>query len=699
MSFGLKLTALACLLSPLAVACGSSNESVTQHSASLTRAASCEDLTQLLRADAIARVRETARQLRTGDAWGGGRGGGIDDSFNGAPTTGEASGSGNAPPAAGPNGHSDTNNQVAGVDEADIVKTDGEQLWLLHGQELMVIAAWPPQSIAVEQSLTIEGSPYEMFVDGGKALVFSSTYANFPGETSAGGGGGGSGTSGGSAQPGRSEGDVAGPSGPYEQPYGTSLTKLTVVDLEGAAPRVERELYFEGSYTSSRRIGSTVRAVVSGGYDDMPVEYWDMPYQSSTRSSYLSDISAWEIRTISAIKRRALDSWLPRSFAGDAGKLTPIAPSCDDYYVPTPGASGQGMTRVLTLDLKSPDALSQTAIVGYANQLYSNSDALILAQNEYSPGFFDSSGERTSLHVFSLDGGSMRYQASGLVPGHLDDQFSIDEQGGVVRVATTSWGNEWGETDNRVLALRADAGALRVTGDSGSMAPGEQIFSARFVGDRAYVVTFRQTDPLFVVDLSDPNQLKVLGELHIPGFSDYMHPLDADHLVTIGRNRADDGVSEDALALQIFDVSQPTQPKLAHKAVFSQEGWSSANYDHKAFTFFADRQLLAFPFSGYSERGYEASLEVFHVDAESGFRRIGAADHAGMANCPDPAESCEYYYGNEVRRGVFIDEYVYSISDGGILVHALSDMSTPVGRLPLPYSYGYGGGYPEQGGF
>lgn len=692
MSFGLKLTALVCLLAPLAVACGSSDETIAQrHSASLTRAASCEDLTLLLRADAIARVRETARQLRTSEYWGHGRGG-FDD-FNGVPESagggGTSGGGPDEPPTAGPSGHSDTNNQVAGVDEADIVKTDGEQLWLLHGQELMVIAAWPPQSISVEQSLTIEGTPYEMFVDGGKALVFSSTYATFPGE------GGGSG---GGAQPPSRGGDF-GASDSYEpQPTGgVSLTKITVVDLDGATPRAERELYFEGGYTSSRRVGSTVRAVVSGGYADMPAEYWDMPYPGDAHYSYLASVSAWEIRTIQAIKDRDLTSWLPRSFEGNAGKLTPVAPNCVDYYVPTPGASAQGMTRVLTLDLQSPKALSQTAIVGYANQLYSNTGALILAQNEYSSGFFDSSGERTSLHVFSLDGDRMSYQASGLVPGHLDDQFSIDERDGVVRVATTTWGNEWGDTDNRVLTLRADAGGvLNIAGDSGSLAPGEQIFSARFVDNRAYVVTFRQTDPLFVVDLADPNNLKVLGELHIPGFSDYMHPLDADHLVTIGRNRADDGVSEDALALQIFDVSQPTKPRLAHKAVFSQEGWSSANYDHKAFTFFAERELLAFPFSGYSERGYEASLEVFHVDAKSGFRRIGAADHSGMTACPDPAESCDYYYGNEVRRGVFIDEYVYSISDGGILVHALSDMSAPVGRLPLPYAYGYGG-YGEAG--
>ncbi|MCA9632903.1 MAG: beta-propeller domain-containing protein [Myxococcales bacterium] len=674
MKTALRLTALTCLLAPLASACSGGGESVARRSAVLTRATSCEDLGELVKRDQIARVHQIAAELyQPSLGVPGSRGGGFDGNESGAVDNG---GGGTTADPGAPSGHSETNNQVAGVDEADLVKTDGERLWLLHGQELMVITAWPPQSIGVEQSLAIEGYPFEMHVGEGKALVYSSAFLDVPsrdGRVTGGAGGG-----------------LVGDDGaPAEDPYyptGTPFTKLTLVDLQGAVPTVERELYFEGSYTSSRRIGAQVRSVISGGFGVAPPELYDVPYGEPGTTSYRFQVRAWEQAAVAAIQRTSLADWLPRSFEANGEALVDVTPSCSDYYAPSDGSANDGITRVITLDLGGATAPSETAVLGYASQVYANHDKLILAQNEWRSGFWGSS-EATSLHVFGLDQASARYEASGLVPGHLDDQFSIDERDGVVRVATTTWGDEWGDTENRVLALRAGAEhALDVVGDTGPMARGEQIFSARFVGDRGYVVTFRQTDPLFVVDLSNPEALKVLGELEIPGFSDYMHPLDDTHLVTIGRNRGEDGIEQDALALQIFDVTDATAPALTHKHVFAQAGWSTANYDHKAFSFFPERRLMAFPFSGYSERGYEASLEVFEVDATSGFEPLGAADHGDFMNCTyDTTEPCDGYAG-EVRRGVFIDDYVYSISDAGILVHAVSDMQHPVASLPLPHA-------------
>ncbi|MBX3181330.1 MAG: beta-propeller domain-containing protein [Polyangiaceae bacterium] len=683
-SFGLKFTALAVL--PVALACGGvATDGAGQSGSGLTRAQSCEDLSQKLRADAIALVRQAADESRTTgythDGWVGVGDRGEEGNFGGGGnggSGGSAGGGGSDPsPTTPPSGHSETNNQVAGVDEADIVKTDGERLWLLHGQELMVIDAWPPQSIGVERSLPIEGTPYEMFVADGRALVYSTVYLDVPSrDGSQGGSGSGWGTDGGVWD----EGGYPG----YPGSYGVPFTKLTVIDLDDRAPRTLRELYFEGNYTSSRRHGDQVRTVISGGISYTPPGYWDMPWGDPSSAHHQAAVDRWEANLIAALNARPLEDWLPRTFEGDAGDLTTLPPSCGDYYAPPPGETQPGLTRVVGLSLKDPKVVRESAVLGHANQVYSNADALVLAQTEYTASsIWGSSGERTALHLFGLAGRDSKYLASGSVTGHLDDQFSLDERGGVVRVATTSWGSSSsGESENYVFALRRDAGTLKVVGSTGPLAEGERIFSARFVGDKGYLVTFRQTDPLFVIDLSNPNDLKVLGELHIPGFSDYMHPLDAGHLVTIGRHRADDGWSEDALALQVFDVTNPTQPSLKHKHVFKRDGWSNASYDHKAFSFYADRELMAFPFSGYNERGMQASLEVFHVNAASGFRQLGSADHSDF----------RYGYGNEVRRGVFIDEFVYSISGGAILIHALSDMSQPIGTLPLPDTYG-GGGY------
>jgi uncharacterized secreted protein with C-terminal beta-propeller domain len=226
---------------------------------------------------------------------------------------------------------------------------------------------------------------------------------------------------------------------------------------------------------------------------------------------------------------------------------------------------------------------------------------------------------------------------------------------------------------------------LDVVGQTPGLAEGERIFSARFLGDIGYIVTFRQVDPLFAIDLSDPENPKVLGELKIPGFSDYMHPLGDDHLLTIGRDIDENTQVDRGTALQIFDVSDPANPIASHKTVLG-EGYSEANHNHKAFNFYAteapDAGLLAFPFVSY-QGDFSSTLELWEVSAENGFNRRGAVDHSDLVinDCgtPYPVEDFYYYcgYQPQITRGVFIDEYIYSISYGGVRVHTVDDL-TPV---------------------
>jgi uncharacterized secreted protein with C-terminal beta-propeller domain len=167
-------------------------------------------------------------------------------------------------------------------------------------------------------------------------------------------------------------------------------------------------------------------------------------------------------------------------------------------------------------------------------------------------------------------------------------------------------------------------------GELRGLAPGETIYSTRFLGDRGYMVTFRQVDPLFVFDLADPAEPTLLGELKIPGFSEYMHPLEDDlHLLTIGFDGTDDGQIT-GLALQIFDVTDPTDPKLSHKQVISEQwsGWSEALYNHKAFTLYRD--VLAIPFEGYDDVNgvYGSALRLFRVSSSEGITELGSIDHS-----------------------------------------------------------------------
>jgi hypothetical protein len=241
---------------------------------------------------------------------------------------------------------------------------------------------------------------------------------------------------------------------------------------------------------------------------------------------------------------------------------------------------------------------------------------------------------------------------------------------------------------------------------------GETIFSTRFLGDVGYVVTFRQTDPLIAVDLSDPAAPSVLGQLEIPGFSDYMHPLGESHLLTIGRDASAQGQVQ-GLMLQVFDVSNPAAPKRTHTWRFADGGYSEANVNHKAFTFHTPAGtpegtgLLAFPYVSYSGTS-GSSLELFNVSATDGFDKLGSISHTAMLQnlCVaqnggaippnmggiDPGFTQPAYFScvpPEVRRGLFIfgneGDFVYSISHGGVLVHDIAELQEPVASVALPY--------------
>ncbi|HTV17336.1 MAG TPA: beta-propeller domain-containing protein, partial [Polyangiaceae bacterium] len=273
---------------------------------------------------------------------------------------------------------------------------------------------------------------------------------------------------------------------------------------------------------------------------------------------------------------------------------------------------------------------------------------------------------------------------------------------------------------SRVLTLGTNGDSLEVLGQTDAFGATEQIFATRFIGDRGYVVTFRQTDPLFVIDLSDATDPHVVGELHIPGFSNYLFPLDDDHLFSIGRDATPEGFVQ-GLALQIFDVSNPAAPELAQRYVFADASDSPANVDHRAITFHPDRGVVAFPHTSWQTG--ESTLEVFQISSESGFVRLGGlgmTDELDLDQCigryfgyaagpeldevraqvqNDPAwqrdilASCRY--GHQFRRGLFRDDFVYGISNTGIYVSDITEMAAgAVSSLSLPTEvYDNSGGY------
>ena len=696
------------LLSALvATACGTGGGDFTTFTqakgSALHQAESCEDLLWQIQTDAIAKLDDQVERYKQGGLDQVTRGGAVaisttDDAVaenDSAPSAGADDGA--AAPAdpgnsggeaqatedtnAGANTFSETNTQVKDVDEADIIKVGdgGERLYVIHGNQLKIIDTLPADEAHELGETSVAGQPYELFVKDGKATVFSTVFPEgIPAKS----------------DNGADENSKAISSECFDccsYGGGQAFTQITVFDVSGDVPTVDREMIFEGDYVSSRRHGKNVRTVVRGGFAAHDLYYPDVnAYDSFGREKsedrIEEDLGRWRDEVAADIENTNLDDWVPRSFEKFGGVWEPLEADCDSYFIPEPGLVAGGVTQVVTFDASDSAAPQVTSVLGGAAHVYANQSVMILAQTDFRwDQFAQGASSKTSLHEFRLDGLDSNYAASGFAPGYLENQFSIDERDGVIRLSTTEHvrtdpkNNPWmTEPKNTVITMEMSEGELVQMDRSDPMGePGETIYSTRFMGDRAYIVTFRTTDPLFVVDVSDPKDLAVLGELHIPGFSEYIHPLGTDHLLTIGI----DDTGDSGVALQIFDVGNPTDPKLVHKESYGGFSSSEANYNHKAFTYVSDyfaegKDLLLFPLVTYSPT-YRSGLEVLEVSRETGFKKLGTIDHAALINsdCVDFASTgvpCRYYGGEEMRRGAQINDYVYALSQGGVTVHEIA---------------------------
>jgi hypothetical protein len=563
---------------------------------------------------------------------------------------------------------SGTNNQIAGVDEADIVKTDGRYLYLAANGALRIVEAMAPKLLSVTR---LSGVVRELFVDRDRAVVYASSAA---------------------------------PAHPCSYGYdctfagdGTS-TRITVLDIsERARPRVVRQLELSGSLMASRRIGNAVHTVVADGdAEEALYETWppDLPECGTREASVLAKFA--QLKRDNERKLRAAVRTLPT--LRDNG----VARSLCGGLLRTTLGDGRAFTTIVSFDLTADDTPPVTAMIqSRPGAVFASTDALYLSVGHrkgrsrapwYS--FYESVDEASEVHKFRIarEPSATRYVGSGVVPGHVLNQFAMDEWAGNLRIATTRGRvpDPKVESSVSVLAEDADHNLVRI-GAVDHIAPGEDIRAVRFDGDRGYVVTFKKTDPLFVVDLQVPTRPAILGELHIPGFSTYLHRIDANHLLSIGFDADDQGdfAYFNGLILQLFDVTSPTAPKLLHKEKIGTRGSSSeAATNHLAFNYLADRGLLAIPMTiceggGNGRNGAEltfSGLLVYDVSVARGFRRVGGINH-GQAGA-----SCGAWWSSAssvVKRSVFLDDLVYSIAQNRAKVARLADLDTDVADIPL----------------
>ena len=301
----------------------------------------------------------------------------------------------------------------------------------------------------------------------------------------------------------------------------------------------------------------------------------------------------------------------------------------------------------------------------------------------------------TVIHKIAINNANIAYVARGEVSGYLRNQFAMDEYAGNLRVATTSdvWTSRGQYEYNNVFVLDE---SMKTIGSLTHIAEQEKIYSTRFIGDRLYMVTFKRIDPFFVIDLSSPEHPKILGKLKIPGYSDYLHPYDRNHIIGIGKETATNdwgGVSTRGLKLALFDVSDVEHPKQIDKVEIGDAGSDSAALsDHKAFLFDRAKNLLVIPvravtiapivkdgYNGENQRVWYGAY-VFGVTPETGFVLKGTVEHGS-------ADSGYYWYGssaNEVKRSLYIENDLYTISSTKIIASDLANISTTIKTIGLP---------------
>jgi uncharacterized secreted protein with C-terminal beta-propeller domain len=595
--------------------------------------------------------------------------------------------------------YSTTNNQVEGVDEADFLKNDDRFFYLATHGELQILDVWPPEQAHVLSHFKVEGQVSKLFVESDRAVVYSSL----------------------AAAPASSDKAAAFYSTPgrAECTYGYDCdfvgdgrpAKLTVLDIsDRTSPRLLREIRFTGSYINARRLGSAVYTVVSSPELKIPdLKYWpdDLPYCGD-----LSKLPPEEIRAKfealrpqneSLIAAAELTDWLPSAtdtiyVDGQTQTRSSLLNDCQGYYE-SQIDDGKSFLTLAGFELKNDSPLSLSTIVGRPGAVYASGDSLYVAarhQPVMGQGWFfelDEVAEATSVHKFRLANAAVGYVGSGAVKGRVLNQFSMDEYQGALRIATTTGHLPSPDVHSTVSVLMESAGALEAVGALDGLAPGEDIRSARFDGAKGFVVTFKKTDPLFVLDLSDAAKPSVAGELKIPGFSTYLHLMDRTHLLSIGYDADDQGSFAwfAGVQLQIFDIGDAKNPRLLHKEVIGTRGTSSeALTNHLAFTYFAPKHVLAIPMvvceggsgGSFGDQMTFSGLMVYDATVESGFSYRG-----GIAHMPSQAvASCSNWWsqaGSPVKRSVIMDDYVFSVADDVVKAAALADPKKEIAVVPL----------------
>ncbi|MFD1927470.1 beta-propeller domain-containing protein [Sporosarcina siberiensis] len=548
--------------------------------------------------------------------------------------------------------HSTTNTQVEGVDEADLVKTDGDYIYATLGDgKVSITDIRNPKQMKIASEITMEEGfyPSELFLHEDMLLVLGGRFDSYP-------------------MQGKMDSRV-------DRMPGKSMTTIRLYDVSAPEnPLLIREVGAEGYLNGARKVENILYFITN-----VQPNFWMM------EKLYENELLPYVIDSSSSEKSMPLDY--------------------QDISI-LPGAMEPTYTVITAIDLSSP-AEGKVVTKGYlgaSEQLYMSANNLYLTATNYgqvnSGGVSESSmiwnpgSGNSDVFKFTLNGTLVTFQSTATLKGSVLNQFSMDEHDGYFRVVTTE-GNMWDENNvskNHLFILDEN---LKVTGSVEGLAKGERIYSARFMGDKAYMVTFRETDPLFVIDVANPTAPKVLGELKIPGFSNYLHPLDENHLIgfgyeTVAEKNPQGGepiITTKGMKISLFDISDFTNPKEKDTEIIGEsQTYSPVQYNHKALFQNKKRSLFGFPVTIYKEKKVEGTFSdiefqsmgalVYEITSEKGIELKG--------NLLEEKVPGEQYgdYEKEIQRLISSNDVIYTISLKAIKNYSL-DTFTPIGELSI----------------
>lgn len=517
--------------------------------------------------------------------------------------------------------YSTTNNQVANVDEADIVKTDGDYIYYVQNNVVYVIKADTLEEVSRISLAENKGErfyPREIFINEDKLVVLGNHYIYEYEEK-------------------KLDDEFY---YDYAYSYSKSKAKAMIYSIENKKDlKLERELALDGNYVQARMIGDNVYFI------------------SRKNINYYKKMRDIEILPI------VYDSTV---------STNDIVISCD-RIVHFPRVESNVYTLVGGFNINKDDAMSVETFLGAGDTVYCSEEHLYITYENFDRSYYN---RETKIYKFDLDNGEIKLEKQGSVPGYLNNQFSMDEHKGYLRLATTVYIDDEIRTEtinprtgsvsveidtqkitaNNLYVLDED---LEVVGKIENLAKDEKIYSARFVGDIGYVVTFKQIDPLFVIDLSNPANPEVKGALKIPGYSSYLHPYDETHIIGIGYNTKENswgGVTNQNMKMSMFDVSDLANPKEAFTIdIGNGYTYSEVIDSHKALFYNKAKNLIGFPLRESNKTG----IVIFKINLDDGaFEEYGRIMYKNR-------------YYDSIDRMIYIQDDLFTLSREEIVSYDL----------------------------